>query len=356
MKKIRLLLSYLLFPFIGFSQIIVPSTHKTIIMKLTADWCAPCGGWAWDVFDSLYNDYSAGKLLAIPLAIHSFADIDTMLRLGPFATPVFQCTEPKSGGSGIPSFSVDTVKMGMSFSPALEAKTDSMLSLTVEVNAGFAVTWSAASALVHVKTKFFRNASGTYYVGVYVFEDDIIGLQNRPGTGTDSFSLHHNVMRDSYGEDSSFGVRLHDTTFAAGYTFDTTFNLSFKSYWNTAKIKLFTVVWKMNPGTRITWGMKDVNDIASTTDIHQLSNEPIAGIYPNPATNVFMVTVGKPLGQCVISLYDITGKKVAELYNGNMGANTVALRFQRPANLANGIYVLHINSDKGSQTVKLTLQ
>lgn len=34
----------------------VPRVKKTFIVKLTADWCGPCGGWGWQWFDSMIHE------------------------------------------------------------------------------------------------------------------------------------------------------------------------------------------------------------------------------------------------------------------------------------------------------------
>lgn len=88
----------------------------------------------------------------------------------------------------------------------------------------------------------------------------------------------------------------------------------------------------------------------STTGISEL-NPGEAKIYPNPVTTgSITVELGSNYSgkDVLIGLYDVTGKQVALLHNGNMPANSKQLTL--PNNIATGMYMLQIQS-AGEKTI-----
>jgi len=348
MKKLLLFVSILATISSNAQTWMIPTTHKTFIMKYTADWCGPCGAWGWAEFGTIVDDCKSGSLKAVAVAFHESSDSAQLNVSAAFGNAFTNNLD--SGVPFIPTFCVGKLNMAQSSLTAVEGQANTVTSSAAEVNAGFLPTWSANSVSVQVKTQFFTTATGSYSVGVYMYEEGIVTWQNNQGLT----ASHHNIMRESIGMSSAFGSTLSGTSFTSASTFTNTFTLTLKPNWNQAKISMFTIVWKKN-GTK--WDVANANDVASwPTSVNGVNSEVISGIYPNPANNMFTIVLNKPVKDCIISMYDITGKKVADLYSGDVGLNTVALRLQRPANTPNGIYMVNINSNEGSQTVKLTLQ
>lgn len=78
-------------------------------------------------------------------------------------------------------------------------------------------------------------------------------------------------------------------------------------------------------------------------------------LYPNPARNVATINFNLAKETFVnANVYDMTGKTVATLYNGQMnsGANTFTVNVSE---LPAGIYFTTISSNEGSKTVKLVV-
>jgi hypothetical protein len=329
----------------------IPTTHKTLIQKYTADWCGPCGAWGWDEFATLVSDAEAGTLNAVPVAVHTSSTTTVTLNCGTLGNNLISNLD--SNMPYIPTFAVSSLNMAQSNTATVEAEVNAATSSPAEVNSGFLPTWSASSVSVQVKTRFFSAASGNYAVGVYMYEDGIVAYQNNQG----SSASHHNVLRNTVGGTgmiSSFGTVLSGSSFSSGTEVDKTYSITLNSAWTAAKLHMFTITWKKN-GTK--WDVANANDVASwPAAVGNVSTQLISGVYPNPANDVFTIAFGKPVQDCAISMFDITGKKIADLYNGNIGSNTVALRLVRPVGLPNGVYMLNINSQEGNQTLKLTLQ
>jgi hypothetical protein len=364
MKKILLLLTA--FGVIGANaqSYNIPTTHKTLVLKFTADWCGPCGEWGWVNMEQLITDSKNGTTNCIPVAVHNNSSNQAVLQLGSGYGSFFNGILDVAY-TGIPSFAVGGHNMNQVYASSVESQVSSVTSSAAEVNIGFAPKWTSATAVtVDTRTQFFSTATGNYSVGVYMYEDNIMAQQYQPdspgGSGGYRSQSHMHILRQPSssgvsGMGSGNGQTISGTSFTSSSSFDNTFNLTIPSMDNKANITLFAVVWKKN-GSK--WDVANVNNISSwPAGVNNVNNaEVIQGIYPNPASNKFMVALGKSITQCTMDLYDVTGKKVAELYNGEVSSTAVGIAIDRPSGLPNGIYLLNINSNAGSQTMKITLQ
>ncbi len=95
----------------------------------------------------------------------------------------------------------------------------------------------------------------------------------------------------------------------------------------------------------------DVSNILSVNE-NELTSSSIK-IYPNPATSEFTITQNLA-SEGTIQLYDISGKKIKELFNGNFGI-TKNIKVKTDG-LAAGIYLVKMNSGKQSITKKLVIK
>ncbi len=94
----------------------------------------------------------------------------------------------------------------------------------------------------------------------------------------------------------------------------------------------------------------DVSDILSVGENELTSNS--IKIYPNPAISEF--TISQNLSsEGTVQLYDISGKKIKELFRGNFGTNkNITVKTD---GIAAGIYLVKVNSGKQSVTKKLVI-
>ncbi|WP_410004780.1 VPS10 domain-containing protein [Aequorivita nionensis] len=94
----------------------------------------------------------------------------------------------------------------------------------------------------------------------------------------------------------------------------------------------------------------DISDILSVDNTELTSNS--IKIYPNPATSEF--TISQNLSEeGTVQLYDISGKKIKSLFNGNFGTNkTITVKTD---GIAAGVYFVKVNIGKQSVTKKLII-
>jgi|SRR5690554_4932729 len=97
------------------------------------------------------------------------------------------------------------------------------------------------------------------------------------------------------------------------------------------------------PGALVSDGIQD-NDVSNLT------------LWPNPATEYAYITfTAKRVTQIALELYDLKGKKLAEIYNGNIDAG-IENRFEIDVrNLAAGVYISRVVTDQGAIDRKLVV-
>jgi N-acetylneuraminic acid mutarotase len=76
--------------------------------------------------------------------------------------------------------------------------------------------------------------------------------------------------------------------------------------------------------------------------------------YPNPFNNGIKLEIGVPQNdQYEMTIYNVSGQKIATLFNGNLTKGTHAYQWQVESNLASGLYFLVVNSRKYFQKYKM---
>lgn len=81
---------------------------------------------------------------------------------------------------------------------------------------------------------------------------------------------------------------------------------------------------------------------ASSTGIESPGSLPL-GLSPNPASGIVRLSFeGKGEGETVVSLTEISGRKLAELYRGSSEAGQRDLLVELPSGLAHGMYIVSV--------------
>lgn len=89
--------------------------------------------------------------------------------------------------------------------------------------------------------------------------------------------------------------------------------------------------------------------------VHQTSNKQTAKLYPNPATSLYHLEFElETTAYVTIDIFDQTGKKIKNLFEGDLPASKNEFSFNRNA-LSNGQYFIQLNVDGDSQIKKLVI-
>lgn len=320
---------------------IIPNTKKTIIVKTAADWCGPCGDFGWTRTQELIDQ----EKNAITLAVHS-TSINTDLNVVPsFATDMEANVDVPL--SGVPNFVVSRKNMGTSSTADIRQHVASVTAGTATVNTGFIATWKGDSLIVNTRTKFFSTATGEYYIAIYAYEDSVVAYQENIGNN----AVHHNIFRLPNGA-TTWGTKLTGSSFTAASQQDITFRFTVPSNWKKNKMTVFAVIWKK---TGSTYDVANANLQKSypTSIANTNIQEAKTTVFPNPATNNISIKFCDDIKHVDAILIDITGKKVATLYNGEV-LNTT-LQISRP-DVVNGTYFLQLNTNLGTDITSIQLQ
>jgi len=348
MKKILLSLSALVAFGTGVQAqaINVPESHNTLVMKATADWCGPCGSWGWTQTQALIDAHAAGTLRALTVATHTSSSTTASLNVSYSST---YRTNLDADYTGIPSFLVGNKNLNQGNTATVTAEVTSATAMAPTVNVGFMPKWKGDSLIVDIKTKFFKAATGEYWVGVFLLEHDITAYQNGQG----ATAKHHNIMRATPGQ-GAFGTKLSASTFTAGQ--EITGKVAFKAdaVWNKAEIQVFTMVWKKNTTTN-KYELENMNLVATyPAGVNNVSNIDVVKLYPNPASNntTLYVNLTQP-SDVAVNVTDAVGRVVySSKVNMNAGRN---LHNIETSNLPNGLYNVTILSDNGRMTERLSI-
>ncbi len=341
MKKIALFLLAISIGFFAQAQE-VPQTQSSLIIKKTATWCPPCGGWGWDLFEELIAD---NEDKAILWAVHYSGDL---------VSATTQGINSNLSGDGQPRFYLNNVDQGTS-----SAAIRSAIMSGVNQNALQAPTVNAIATNISVannqisltvKSKFFAEASGDYFLNVYIVENGVVN--NQAGQGSDA--VHEKILRDEMAG-TTFGDILAQGTIMANSSFSTDFTIPIANDWNPDNIELSVVIWKKNGSKYDFVNGTKVQSIVAGTQTPVLQDVAMS-LSPNPVAQKAIISIdfSKPFtGK--LGVYDVTGRLVKSLFLGTeslVGSHSVELD---ASHLLNGVYFIRLSDADGMLAQKMII-
>ena len=346
MKKIVLILLAVCFSFFAQAQE-VPQTQSSLIIKKTASWCAPCGGWGWELFEHLVEDNNEQAIL---WANHYSGDLVNETTIGIVSNLV---------GDGQPRFYLDNTEISGS-ATAMRSQFSNMVTAnaakTPLANA-IATNISTENNQINLtaKSTFFAEADGDFYLNVYIVEDGVINDQAGQGAN----AVHEKVLRDEMAG-HAFGLVLSQGAIAANTSFSTDFSIPIANSWNADNIELSTVIWK-KVGNKYEF----VNGTETRSLVAALHTPQLTGvdmtISPNPATSTNLtisLEFSKPFSGA-LGLYDLDGRLLQSLA-GKKELNTISGVHQFGVSLNQtlqpGIYLIRLSDGDGVLTQKVVVQ
>lgn len=222
------------------SNILVEEKNTSILNKLTATWCSPCGSWGWMMNEELIE--LAGDK-AIPISTYNSGSslfftqtsVDLVASFSPY--------------QGWPTFYVngvsrnDEVPGGISYGGTKAACLNTINEFAEQIpvaNTGFVVQFKGNQLSVYTKTKFFstQDAQNEYYLAAYVIENNVMGEQE----GKPEEVPHPHVLRTGLSE-NTYGVPI-DIESLAGNEFSYTFTSTSDPEWIQENLTVITVIWR----------------------------------------------------------------------------------------------------------------
>ena len=345
MKNKFLLFSLLsVFSIQMFSQT-VPQEQRTLITKITASWCTNCGTWGWTAFEGLVEDNEAKAVL---IANHYSGDLsntdsdEIAENWNVFAQPRFFV-----GDSDQSLNSSNSADKRIAIKDMVDANFMNM----PLANAGMEASISGDQLTVNTKTKFFQATTGEYYLGVYVVENGVINNQSGQGSN----AVHKKVMRGAV-TPTTFGDLLMNGSIGMNVEFDKSFTMTLDSNWDINNMEVITIIWQKENDTYSFINTNIVTDIAATTAITNVILEG-AAIKVTPtiiSTHATLsVDLDKSLANATIQIFDIQGRKVMDIFQGELTNGNTTFTIQKNNLEQGGIYFLSLQANQKVITEKI---
>jgi hypothetical protein len=144
-------------------------------------------------------------------------------------------------GGGIPSFWVGDIDDGE------PGDVTNLLAQTPPAGLEFIAARDGNNMNVMVRTLFFENVSGEYYLSVYILEDGIDGSSSagqyaQNGVANPATYKHDFVLRTAATPNSAYGEMIASGSIAAGSKYDKTYAIPVDASWND--IYVGVCLWK----------------------------------------------------------------------------------------------------------------
>ena len=337
--------------FVGAQEIEVPNTQIPLITKISASWCPHCGGWGWSFFDGLLDD-NAGK--AILMTTHYS---------GAYQTDAGQALATNFGIVSQPEFFFGTDKISAnsgnysSIIPMVNSNVSSQRSEKPMVQSGLKLSLQTNGMLkVEAKVKFFENANGEYYMGLYLVENDFVGYQSGQGNA----AQHKNIFRASL-MDNTYGDLLGAGMMAADSEMDmeTTFDLNATAL-QAGNIEIIAIIWE-KVGTKYEYvnanSSKNIQLVSANEEVEKRVTQ--FTVAPNPVEKraVIELDLANPLEAFQLKWITLDGKTVQVLSSANsISAGNHRFEIERPAAMTAGVYLLQLTSAQGTISKKILIQ
>jgi len=325
---------------------IVPEEQQSLITKVTATWCGNCGTWGW----SFYEDISADNDdKALMMKAHYSGDLQNSI--GQEMGTNFNIT-------GQPRFFVNNTDQNITPSNTTTKRTEvanavnDIASQTPIVNAAVDVTITVGEINFEVKTKFFAATSGEYYTNVYIVEDNVIANQSGQSTGANT--SHQDVVRGAV-DANTFGQLVVDGSAGMNMEVNHSYVIQTDPTWDIENLEFIAVVWSKSEGVySFENGSSSTNVVISSTE--DIADEIDLSVKPTLLEDETTVSLTlEEQTDLSINLYDLNGKVVRQIQQGNLPTGNHQFTIQKD-NLAAGMYIVNIQTAKGIATKKIIVQ
>lgn len=352
MKNILISVTFLLFSITTtWSQNLeVPQTQMSLINKIAADWCPPCGGWAWDFFHELIDDNSEHAIL---FAAHHSGGLQNSVAIN---------MTSNYGVNSQPRFILNSIDQNVSSSNSaimrttIQEKVNQKAASSPLVQSGIDAFYSSDGMLrVRTKTSFFDNANGAYYLGVYLIEKTVSHMQaNQPNPAE-----HKNIIRlECTGND--FGNLLASGSIESGATFSNYSEIPLENY-EPSNLEIATIIWKKVDNTYVFENANKDSDIQlmEVTNTFSPESEVVQfAVKPNLIQNYATIDIEleESIANANLEVVDIQGRTIQQIYQGQMNKGAQQFTITRNNQMSAGLYFVYLHTDKDLVVRKIVLE
>jgi len=308
----------------------VPEEQRLLITKITATWCPPCGSWGWIFFEELIED---NEDKAVLLALHHSGQLNntTATALGDNFNVFSQ-----------PRFHINNIDQGVSPSNddakrlVFQDSVNAIFASAPVVNAGIEIL-SSDQYTINVKTEFFQEAEGEYYVGVYSVANDLVNFQESIGND----AVHHKVLRDALTTDA-FGELIGNGVIAAGTVSTFEYTLPVDDF----EGEIITIIWKKVGDEFIVENVNVQDEVMIVDSNKNLFPEAKISIHPNTISSqgTIAIELETTINNASLEVYDLMGKKVMDIFQGNLTEGKHNFSIEKTNAISNGMYFVNLRA------------
>lgn len=333
------------------SEINVPEKQVPLVSKISASWCPYCGEWGWDFMESLLADNQETANL---ITVHYSGDYRS--QAGAEMTSNF-------GAFGQPQFFLNSDLISVNASTVGAQRSEVKNAITMEnVRQPIAQTGLLAGTYegqfnVIAKTRFFQEAEGEYYLGLYVVEKSF----NGPQAGRGSNALHKNVLRMALTE-GTFGVLMAEGALAQGTEVLSQRSISISDLrYELDKIFILSVIWKKEGNKYQVINTNSVSQFQDGVTLLPTARQRLAKadfelfVQPNVVSDFSLLRIILPSQRqnFRISLWTPNGQKLRDIFQGVLPAGEHQWQLERKGEEAAGWYLLRLDDGAGQITRRI---
>ncbi len=281
----------------------VPNLQRPLFTKITATWCPNCGTWGWSYMKDVIAQNGDDMLV---VGAHYSGELEN--DAGDFFQSVFR-------SSGQPRFIFGNQDQGVRSSNLVDklnetdAAVKDLMAQQPEMGVGMNVTVSNQSLDVHTKTKFFAAVDGTYYLSLYLIENDVIEEQAAVGPN----AMHPMVVRSAF-TDGGEGIEIVNGSIALDTEIEHDFSLTRQPEWNLENSYVYAIIWKKE-GEQFIYEnghrVEIMNTVISTHDELILSD---LKVFPTVSEGIFHIEIPSDVLRTLsLSVLDPEGKRLDQI-------------------------------------------
>lgn len=217
-------------------------TQRTLIMDITGTWCPPCGSYGIPGFR-----YAAKQLGAkcVAMGVHSGDIMENKWGKELLSSKMYT-------GTSVPRFTENSSVVLSGAYPDSATTASKMVSpamVTVSqapvVNCHLSPKMEGENLTLTIKTKFFKEGNGDYFITAYLLRDGIVAPQKLANGTTKNDMVHDHVLSHCL-TTSAFGDALVSGAVAQYASQTVTMNAIVDGTWDYNNVKVAAVIWKKN--------------------------------------------------------------------------------------------------------------
>ncbi|MEE9437625.1 MAG: hypothetical protein V3V14_01415, partial [Saprospiraceae bacterium] len=264
MKNVFILVLFV-FGFFSLQAQELSDKQWSLVSKKTADWCPPCGGYAWDFYHDLIDDQQNEPTLLWALNYS-----------GGLMTPTAKAMSDNFPQNSQPRFFLNNDDMNVLAGNTVEKLAEfkqvleSLSLFPPFASVGSIATFDGVKIDVTSKAKFIVDLEGgDYWLASYLVQDELISSQAGQGNN----AKHVNVLLHTFTEGAYFGENISSGSVDANAEFVVESGLDFTGqstildYSNGFKVA--TILWSVVDGkyTPFNINVQSVDGISATSNV-----------------------------------------------------------------------------------------